>query len=219
MLKLYGFDVSNYHNMIKLALALKGVDYEKVTIYPSQNPDFLAQSPMGKVPVLETEHGCLSESSVILEYLDNVYPGVRLYPQAPFAQAKVKELAKVCELYLELPARRCYPEVFFGQDVGLETRKDVKRALIRGIEGLDRLANFGPYLAGRELSAADIFFLYSADLAAIVAQKAFDLDLLAKAPGAKELLATLKNMPEVKQIADDRKAADVAFKKYIAALG
>ena len=219
MLKLYGFDVSNYYNMIKLALAVKGVDYQKITLYPNQTPEFLALSPMGKVPILETEHGCLSESSVILEYLDSVYPDVRLYPQAPFAQAKVKELAKVCELYLELPARRCYPEVFFGQDVGQETRKDVKRALIRGIEGLDRLASFEPYLAGNELSAADIFFLYSADLATIVAQKAFDLDLLAKAPGAKELLATLQNMPEVKKIADERKAADVAFKKYIAGLG
>ena len=218
MITLYGFDVSNYYNIIKLALAHKGVDYQKVTLYPNQSAEFLALSPMGKVPILETEHGCLSESNIIIEYLDSVYPATPLYPESPFAKAKVKELVKLCELYLELPARRCYPEVFFGQDVGLETKKDVKRALIRGIEGLARLAKFDPYLAGSELTAADIFFLYCAEMAAIVAKKAFDLDLLAMAPGATELLTKLKEMPSVEQIAQERKAADAAFKKYIASL-
>ena len=200
MMTLYGFDVSNYYNMIKLALAYKNIEYKKVVVYPNQSPEFLALSPMGKVPMLQTEQGCLCESSVIIEYIDSTHPTPALYPADPFAAAKVKELAKICELYLELPARRCYPEVFFGQQVNPETKKEVKRALFKGIEALARTASFKPYLAGSEFSVADIMFLYSADMAAAVAQKAFDVDLLALAPGAAELMTQLKAMPEVQQL-------------------
>jgi glutathione S-transferase len=66
MLTLYGFDVSNYFNMIKLALSIKGLEYETVTVYPNQSEDYLTKSPMGKVPALETDQGILTETNVIL---------------------------------------------------------------------------------------------------------------------------------------------------------
>lgn len=215
MLKLYGFDVSNYFNMIKLALAHKGLDYEVVTVYPNQEPEFLAKSPMGKVPALETEDGIIVETNIILEYLDAKYPDKPLYPADPFAQARVKELVKLMELYLELPARRCHPEAFFGGKVSDETRKEVKRALFRGMTGLNRLASFSPYVAGDQFSAADIMFLYSVDLASGVAYKLFDIDLFDGSQGAKNLMAKLNELPEVQKIAADRKAANKAFVEYV----
>ena len=59
-------------------------------------------------------------------------------------------------------------------------------------------------------------FLYSADLAAVVADTLFNIDLFDMAPGAKQLMATLNQREDVKQIAQDRKTANVEFKKYIA---
>ena len=50
MLKLHGFAVSNYFNMVKLALLEKGLDFEVKVVHGSQDPDFLAISPRGKVP-------------------------------------------------------------------------------------------------------------------------------------------------------------------------
>jgi glutathione S-transferase len=38
MLKLYGFSVSNYYNMVKLALLEKGLPFEEVTFYGGQAP-------------------------------------------------------------------------------------------------------------------------------------------------------------------------------------
>ena len=218
MLTLYGFDVSNYFNMIKLALAIKGVEYKSVILYPNQSADYLTKSPMGKVPALETEHGILTETNVILEYLDDTYPNTPLYPGNTFEKAKIRELIKMTELYLELPARRCHPEVFFGQAVDNLTKKEVKRALYKGIEGMARCAQFSPYLAGNQLTAADIVFFYSADLASAVAGKLFNLDLLDMAPGAKQLMATLNEREDVIRIAKDRKTANIEFKKYIASL-
>ena len=215
MLKLYGFDVSNYFNMIKLALYRKGLDYEVEIVYPNQEPEFLAKSPMGKVPALETDDGIIVETNIIMEYLDAKYPDKPLYPSDPFAQARVKELVKFIELYLELPARRCHQEAFFGSKVSDETRKDVKRALFRGITGLNRLASFSPYVAGEEFSAADIMFLYSVDLASSVAKKLYDIDLLEGSNGAKALMAKLNELPEVQKIAEDRKVANKAFVEYV----
>lgn len=204
--------------MIKLALAIKGVEYKTVTLYPNQSAEYLSKSPMGKVPALETEQGMLTETNVILEYLDDTYPDKPLYPGNAFEKAKVKELVKMAELYLELPARRCHPEAFFGQTVDDLTKKEAKRALIKGIEGLARCAKFSPYLTGEHLTAADIVFLYSADLASLVASKLFGLDLLDMAPGAKQLMATLNQRQDVMKINEEKQIANKEFKKYIASL-
>jgi len=215
MLKLYGFDVSNYYNMIKLAMALKGIEYETVMTYPNQTPDYLAISPTGKVPALQTEQGVLVETNVILEYLDEIAPKSLLYPTEPFSRAKVKELVKLIELYIELPARRCHTEAFWGVPVDDNTKKEVKRALFNGAQSLARAADFAPFIAGDTLTAADIMFLYSMDLAAPVAKKLFDVDLYEHAPGSKALMETLKAMPEVEQIEKDKRAAAPAFNAYL----
>ncbi|WP_421134216.1 glutathione S-transferase family protein [Alteromonas sp. A079] len=215
MLKLYGFDVSNYYNMIKLAMALKGIEYETVMTYPNQTPDYLAISPTGKVPALQTEQGVLVETNVILEYLDEIAPQSLLYPTEPFARAKVKELVKLIELYIELPARRCHTEAFWGVPVDENTKKEVKRALFNGVQALARAADFSPFIAGDTLTAADIMFLYSMDLAAPVAKKLFEVDLYEHAPESKALMETLKAMPEVAQIEKDKRAAAPAFNAYL----
>ena len=218
MLTLYGFDVSNYFNMIKLALAIKGIEYKTVTLYPNQSAEYLSKSPMGKVPALETEQGILTETNVILEYIEDTYSDIPLYPGNTFEKAKIRELVKMAELYLELPARWSHSEVFFGQTVNELTKKETKRALCKGIEGMARYAQFSPYLAGEQLSAADIVFLYSVDLASVVADKSFGLDLLDMAPGAKQLMTLLNQREDVIKIAEDRKIGNINFKKYMASL-
>lgn len=216
MLKLYGFDVSNYYNMIKLAMALKGIEYEAVTTYPNQTPEYLSIVPTGKVPALKTAEGMLIETNVIFDYLEEISPNVPLIAGTPYEKARIRELMKMVELYIELPARRCHTEAFWGVPVHEVTKKEVKRALLNGMQAISRAASFSPYLAGDKLSAADIFFLYSLDLASGVAKKLYDIDLLAEAPGAKALVETLNAMPEVKAIAKDKRQAAPAFKAYLA---
>jgi len=57
MLKLHGFSVSNYYNMAKFALLEKGLAFDEVSAMPSQEADYKAKSPMGKVPCIETDKG------------------------------------------------------------------------------------------------------------------------------------------------------------------
>ncbi|OLF51191.1 glutathione S-transferase family protein [Pseudomonas chlororaphis] len=216
MLKLYGFAVSNYYNMVKLALLEKGLPFEEVPFYAGQSPEALAISPRGKVPVLGVEQGVINETSVILEYLEQSQSGPALLPNDPFERAQVLALAKEIELYIELPARACYGEAFFGMAVPEAIKDKSRNELTLGFASLARHAKFAPYVAGGSLSVADLYFLYSVSLACAVGQKLFGVDYLAEIPAAKALMARLEQMPNVQRVAADKDAAMPQFLAMIA---
>ncbi|MHC8369193.1 glutathione S-transferase family protein [Pseudomonas sp. ZT5P21] len=216
MLKLYGFSVSNYYNMVKLALLEKGLPFEEVPFYAGQSPEALAISPRGKVPVLGVEQGFINETSVILEYIEQSQKGTPLLPGDPLERAQVLALAKEIELYIELPGRACYGEAFFGMSVPDAIKDKAKAELLLGFASLGRHGKFAPYVAGDSLSIADLYFLYSVPLACAVGQKLFGIDLLADMPAARVLLESLEQNPNVQRIAADKDAAMPAFMAMIA---
>lgn len=202
MIKLHGFPASNYCNMVSLALLEKGVAHEDVRIYTGQDEAMLAKSPMGKVPFLETEQGFISETNIILDYIEETQSEPALYPADPYDRARVRELIKYAELYLELPARRCYGEAFFGSGpVSTQTKEEVRTVMERGAKAIQRRASFEPFLYGEALTYADIMFLFSYPMAASVARSVLDWDLAAQMPQAEALIARLKTREAV-QIVD-----------------
>ncbi|WRH92296.1 glutathione S-transferase [Pseudomonas fluorescens] len=217
MFKLYGFSVSNYYNMVKLALLEKGLPFEEVTFYPTPTPESLAISPRGKVPVLGVDAGFINETAIILEYLEQTQKGTPLLPSDPFERAQVLAIAKEIELYIELPGRACYGEAFFGMTLPEAIKEKTKTELQLGFAALGRHGKFAPYVAGDSLSIADLYFLYSVPLACAVGQKLFGIDLLAELPQAKALLERLEQNPHVQKIAADKDAAMPAFLAMIAA--
>ena len=217
MLKLYGFSVSNYYNMVKLALLEKGLPFEEVPFYAGQTPEALAVSPRGKVPVLGVKQGFINETSVILEYLEQSQEGPALLPADPFARAQVLALCREIELYIELPARACYAEAFFGMTVPEAIKEKSRAELLLGMGTLGRHGKFAPYVAGESFTLADLYFMYSLSLACGVGEKLFGLDLLEQVPKAKALLARLNEMPNAQKVEADRQAAMPAFMAMIAA--
>lgn len=215
MLKLYGFPSSNYVNMVQLALLEKGVPFEFVLTYPNPSPEFLAKSPRGKVPYLETPDGYLNEASVLLDYIEEATDGLALLPKDSIEKARVRALMKELELYIELPARSCYPEALFGGKCSDAIKTKARGELIAGFATLKRHATFAPYLAGDAFTLADIVFLYSVGLAVTVAQKLFDIDPLADFPEAAALLQRLGDRPHVQSIAAQRA---VEWPKFLAAV-
>lgn len=205
MIKLYGFTVSNYFNMAKMALIEKGIDFEFVDVRPSQEGDFLNKSPMGKVPCIETEQGFLSETNVIFDYLEDLGEGTSLMPTDAFEKAKVRELVKEIEVYIELPARTCFAEAFFGGTVSDETKANAKANLAKGVECLKRNGKFSPYVAGDTFTYADIMFMYSMSLAGACGRRVLDMNPLDGFDGASDLLKSLATRPSAIQIAADQK--------------
>lgn len=215
MLKLHGFAVSNYYNMVKLALLEKGLPFEEVQFFGGQAPQALAVSPRGKVPVLETEHGFLSETGVILDYIEQTQPGKALLPVDAFGQAKVRELLREIELYIELPARTCYAEAFFGAAVEPLIKERARADLLAGFATLKRNGKFTPYVAGEQLTIADLMFAFSVDLACLVGKKVLNIDLLEDFPQAKALLELMGKNPHMERIVADKDAAMPAFMEMV----
>ncbi|MDU9401580.1 glutathione S-transferase [Pseudomonas sp. zfem004] len=215
MLKLHGFAVSNYYNMVKLALLEKGLPFEEVLFFGGQAPQALAVSPRGKVPVLETEHGFLSETGVILDYIEQTQPGKALLPADAFGQAKVRELLREIELYIELPARTCYAEAFFGAAVEPLIKERARADLLAGFATLKRNGKFAPYVAGEQLTIADLMFAFSVDLACLVGKKVLNIDFLEDFPQAKALLRLLGDNPHMARIVADKDVAMPAFLEMV----
>lgn len=64
-----------YVQRVAIALAEKGMSFERVNIDLAKKPDwFLELSPLGKTPVLTVDGKPIFESSVILEYLEEIGP-------------------------------------------------------------------------------------------------------------------------------------------------
>lgn len=182
MLKLYGFRVSNYFNMVEFALLEKGLEFEVVETMPSQEYALKAKSPMGKVPCIETDRGYLSETTAIFDWLEATKPSPALLPSDPFAVAKVREIMKVLELYIELQGRRHYGEIFFGDKRNEAALAEAKPVLENGLKALAALAKFDPYICG-EFSYADIMAAHTFIYTAPVCQAVYGWDIIADVPG------------------------------------
>ncbi len=212
MLKLHGTPISNFYCIVKQALQEKEMAFEEVHVMANQEPVFLAISPMGKIPALETEHGFLTETNVILEYLDALQPTPPLYPQDAFARAKVQQLIKVAELYVEAPAHALVPALFGGPLP--DYLRDTTRPLMqRGLAALGRLAKFSPWIAGEQFGAADIFVYRSLGLSAVMAQRFYDWNLLAEVDGLNAWYARMAQRPLTQAIDAEAKAATQAILK------
>lgn len=183
MLTLHGFPFSNYHNIVKHALMHKGVPFEEHIVYPGM-PELLAVNPTGKAPAMTTEKGTnLSESSVLLEYLEDAYPEHPLFPADIEERGRVRQIMKISELYLELPARRLLPAVLGNVKFPQATLDEVKSVLGRGTRSLQALADFGPYLVGSQLTLADIYLRYALSIPMMVGPAQLDWNVMEEVPG------------------------------------
>ena len=215
MLKLCGFHISNYHNKIRLALLEKGVPFEEDACKPSQADEFIARSPMGKVPFLELDGGRrLIESEVIGEYLEDAYPQKPLLPKDPFERAKVRELIKVMELHVELVARRLYGQVFLKSgNLSEDAKRSIEKDLAKGIRALKALVKFDPYIDGWELTMADCAAFVHLPLVSLATELAYGRDFLEDIAPLKPYLKKLGERPAFARVNEDRKAASAALAK------
>lgn len=98
-LTLYDYFRSSASYRVRIALNLKGVDYEAVPtnlVEGAQRAEaHLARNPQGFVPTLEHDGQFLGQSLAIIDWLDARYPQARLIPAEADARAKVLAAAMV----------------------------------------------------------------------------------------------------------------------------
>jgi maleylacetoacetate isomerase len=98
-MKLYTYFRSSAAYRTRIALNLKGIDYESIAIdlrppAPAhRTPEFLTLNPQGLVPALVDGDTTIAQSLAIIEYLDETHPEPPFLPRAPVDRARVRALA------------------------------------------------------------------------------------------------------------------------------
>ncbi len=216
MIKLHGTLISNFHNCAKLALVEKGVPFEEVSVMPSRDPAVLRGSPMGKVPFIERDGLWLSEVHAIFDYLEDLRPEPPLYPSDPWERAKTKELIRSIELYLDAPARRLLPAVYFGRPVDPVAEKEVRPALELGLKSLEQLARFSPYIAGESFTFADIAAYFHLQFVNLHTTRVYQWDITEELPRLADYLKQLADRPSVREVDDPMQRALAKFLPEVA---
>ncbi len=113
-MKLYANEISSATSRVRIALAMKGVQVDIVTVgilgdgAENRQADYLGINPQGLVPALQTDEGeLLTQSLAIVEYLDERFPLPPLLPKdgAGRAFSRSIALAIASEIHALVPPR------------------------------------------------------------------------------------------------------------------
>ena len=161
---LHGYQYSVYVRIARMALAEKGVAYERAEVNPFA-PDvptaYLAMHPFRRVPVLVHDDFTLYETGAITRYVDETFPGPRLQPAAPRERARMTQIISIVDSYGYWPmVRQVFAHSVFRPRVGepadaAEIRKGLEGSA-RALGALEALAADERFLVGSQLSLADL---------------------------------------------------------------
>ena len=104
-MELFNYFRSSASYRVRIALALKGLDYDYRAVHLAKNEQFqesyAAVSAARLVPILRDGEHHLTQSLAIIEYLDETHPQPPLLPGTPAERARVRGLALdiACEIH------------------------------------------------------------------------------------------------------------------------
>jgi len=161
---LHGYQYSVYVRIARLALAEKGVAYERAEVNPfaaDVPTGYLPMHPFRRVPVLVHDDFVLYETQAITRYIDETFPGPRLQPSEPRERARMTQIISIVDSYAYWPmVRQVYSHSVFRPRTGdAVDPKEIMRGLegaVRALGALEALAAVGRFLIGSELSLADL---------------------------------------------------------------
>jgi glutathione S-transferase len=100
-LKLYNFPQSTCSQKVRLALWEKGIEFQDRRLDSAKREHltdwYLKLNPNGVVPTLDHDGAIVIDSSVIIEYLDEVFPEHSLTPEDPLERARMRKWLRYFE--------------------------------------------------------------------------------------------------------------------------
>ena len=161
---LYDYYRSSACYRVRIALNLKGVDYEKRTVNllksEQQGEEYRSINPQGLVPVLEIDGHRLTQSLAIINYLDLRFPNFPLIPAAAAQRAHVVAMCMTiaCDIH---PLQNLRVNKYLEEKLGVSEEQRIAwdaHWISQGFEALEALAKngAGKFLFGDGPSGADV---------------------------------------------------------------
>lgn len=164
-MKLYSYFRSSAAYRVRIALNLKGLSYETVSIHLvkegglNYRPEYKAVNPQMRVPALQLDSGkLLIQSLAIIEYLDETYPDPPFLPRDPIARADVRAISQIiaCDIH---PLNNTSPLRYLKNRLGhdqAEIDAWYQHWVLAGFEAIESMINPAPYTCGDTVTEADI---------------------------------------------------------------
>jgi glutathione S-transferase len=143
-----------------LTAEVKGIPYEGKLLEASKGElktlDFLAINPLGRVPAIRDGNFTLHESLAIMVYLDRKHPNPPLFGRTAEEAGRIFE--RISEFISDFwpPGQHFIRSIFFGPPLAADEAKEVRENIHLSFARLEDCAESGVWLAGPDLTAADI---------------------------------------------------------------
>ena len=200
MLKLYDYPDCPFCQKVRVVLAEKDLEYEKVFVdlrkQDQKTAEFLRMNPYGKVPVLEDEDEVIYDSTIINEYLEDEYPHPALMPADSGGRARVRTMEDFCDNSFLPSAGFVQAELSKPQgEQDAERLQRYRNELTRGLKRIEAFLAGKEYLVGGQFSLADIAFV-----PALLILPRLGVDVDPALRGVTAWINRLKQRPSVKAL-------------------
>jgi len=191
--------IAAQYNGVKLTA--KNIELGKDNV----KPEYLAKSPAGRVPLLETADGAIFESNAIARYVAKIRRDTELAGRTFFETAQVDAWMDFCSHEVELPVTMwVYPILGLAtKDAATEAKASAE--LFKALATLDKHLLLRTYVVGESITLADICLV-----AALYYPFKFVLDEKARSsyPNVVRWYFTCANQKEFKTVLGEVAFAD-----------
>ncbi|XP_037359684.1 maleylacetoacetate isomerase isoform X2 [Talpa occidentalis] len=157
---LYSYFRSSCTWRVRIALALKNINYEIIPINLIKDggqqfsPEYQALNPMKQVPALKIDGLTIGQSLAIIEYLEETRPTPRLLPQDPKKRAHVRMISDLISSGIQ-PLQNLSVLKQVGEENQLAWAQKV---ISSGFNALEKIlkGTAGKYCVGDEVTMADL---------------------------------------------------------------
>jgi glutathione S-transferase len=171
-LVIYGVPGSPYVRKVLLTCLEKGAPHRLSPLGMGENksPAWLAErQPFGRIPAVEHDGFRLYETQAIMRYVDEAFDGPALQPKDARARARMSQVMNIVDAYV-MPSMSA--GIGWNRIVAPKFGMPVSEAAVQAaiepskvaLGALEKLLDGNPYMAGQELSLADLMLIPHIDL-------------------------------------------------------
>ncbi len=210
MLVLYEFGLSPFAQKVKIALREKGVPFDRRNGLTGEGAEAVRRlSRRGEVPLLLDGEAVVTDSTIILDYIDEKWPDPPLLPDDPTRRAESRILEELCDTEIEAIIYHL-GELMFSKDGPADVRQAVaefgKAELKRHQAELSDWLGEDDYFDGQAIGRADMSVIPHMNASRVMRMAPEQENLLAWLDRMNARPSVTETVAEVKQSLDDFKA-------------
>jgi maleylacetoacetate isomerase len=166
---LYSYFRSSASHRVRIALNLKDIDFEYRAVHllkdggEQHSDEYRELNPSGQVPTLIHKGRAIGQSMAIVDYLDQIRPEPRLFPEDPFQRALVIQFCEIINSGMQpLQNLSVLQELEKRHGADQDQKNEWVTHWVK--KGFETAENFlktraGQFCFGQDVTAADCFLI------------------------------------------------------------